>query len=84
VEKEEDVGLRTIGGNMKPTHVLRWDPEARTFTVKFASEFWDWNENDTDLVEFEGAHVTLGEARVRTLVRQFQAVMYNRTIKEQE
>jgi hypothetical protein len=83
VEKEEDVGIRSFGAALEPTHVLRWDPEARTFTVKFAPSFWEWNENDTALVEFEGAYVTLGEARVRTLVRQFQSVMYNRTIKEQ-
>ena len=84
METEDDVGIRSFSNGDRATHVLRWNPEARTFTVKFAKEFWDWNTNDTDLVDFEGAFVTLGEARVRTLVRQFQSVMYNRTIKEQQ
>ena len=82
MENEEDVGLRGLTAP-SVTHALRWSPESNTFTVKFSPLFWEWNANDTDLVDFEGSYVTLGEARVRTLVRQFQAVMYNRTIKEQ-
>lgn len=72
------VHINTLDHNPHTNDVLveTWDPENRTLSYTFSSDFWDQNTHNTLMTTFEGQEVTCHEARARGMIRRFQE-LYN-------
>ena len=75
---QTNVHINTLDHNPHTNDVLveSWDPENRTLSYTFSSDFWDESTHNTLMTEFEGEPVTVHEARARGMIRRFQA-LYN-------
>jgi hypothetical protein len=71
---ETEMQLRTFNDVVKPGMTVNWDEKNKVFTIVFPSDFWDPEQQNLLLTEFEGVPVTCHEAGIRRLVRQLQAV----------